>query len=394
MSKKVLTIGLIGCGAFAESQDLPNFVKHPQLNLKWCCDSNLERAKEMAEKFSVPNVTDNFHDVTNDPEVDLIKISTSHEIHLQIITAAAEKGVHVFCEKPMALGDTEGYKIIEVVRKNNIKLCLDLNRRMAPSMHAMKKQWQKQVAEPQTQPWRYIEMDRAPLPEEMKSHFLVNIQDESSSYRIFHFNPLKSDNGGSIMGESVHWLDLACWLFSPQLPSEILAWGDCRLTHGINIKFSGGDTATINFHCAGTFDYPKEMYQITARGALFHNMFFVENRYYGIPSLENEVFPMQHDCMSDTMQNDGFDAFMKKCDLRNQKISGNGKSAYYDMPFLVDKGHYGMLSAFIDSIIDNTPSPCDEIAGFISTHLAKLAIKSIESRQSIPVLIDKITPLM
>ncbi len=392
MNEQTLTIGLIGCGAFAESQDLPNFTKHPQLNLKWCCDSNIKRAKEMAQKFSVPNVTDNFHDVINDPEVDLIKISTSHEVHLQIISAAAEKGIHVFCEKPMALDETEAYHIIEAVHKNGIKLCVDLNRRMAPSMHALKKQWQKQLASPKYQPWRYIEMDRALLPEEEKSHLLMNIQDESSSYRIFHFNPLKG--GGEILGETVHWLDLACWFFAPQFPVEITAWGDCRLSHGINIKFSAGDTATINFHCSGTFEYPKEMYNLTARGALFKNLFFVENRYYGIPDLDREIFPMQYDCMRDALPKDGFDAYMKKYNLRNQQIIGNSKDVHNSLPFTVDKGHYAMLSAFIDAIINDKPSPCDEIAGFISTYLAQLAIKSIELRQTLPILIDKLTPII
>ena len=392
MNKKVLTIGLIGCGAFAETQDLPNFTKHPQLNLKWCCDSNIEQAKAIAQKFSVPNVTNDFHDVINDPEVDLIKISTSHEVHLQIISVAATKGIHVFCEKPMALDETEAYHIIEAVQENKIKLCVDLNRRMAPSMHALKQQWKKQLAHPRHQPWRYIEMDRVPLPEEEKSHLTMNIQDESSSYRISHFNPLKG--GGQILGETVHWLDLACWFFAPQLPIEITAWGDCRLSHGVNVKFSGGDTATINVHCSGTFEYPKEIYHLTARGGLFQNLFFVENRYYGIPGQEKEIFSMQHDCMYNTVPEDGFDAYMRKYNLRNQQIAGNSKEVYNSLPFLVDKGHYAMLSAFIDAVIDDTPSPCNEIAGFISTHLAKLAIQSIELRQTLPVLVNNITPII
>ncbi len=223
MSEHVLTIGLIGCGAFAQSQDMPNFTRHPQLKTKWCCDVNIERAKEMAREFLVPHATDDYRKVINDPEVDLIKISTSHEVHQEIISAAAAKGIHVFCEKPMALDETEAYHIIEAVRKNNIKLCVDLNRRQAPSMFALKKQWQKQIALPKHQPWRYIEMERKPLPEEQKSHLLINIQDESASYRILHFNPLKG--GGEILGETVHWLDLACWFFDPQMPVGISRLG-------------------------------------------------------------------------------------------------------------------------------------------------------------------------
>ena len=39
---------------------------------------------------------------------------------------------------------------------------------------------------------------------------------------------------------------------------EVLAWGSPRLSHGINIKFEGGDSATIIFSCTGTFDYPRK----------------------------------------------------------------------------------------------------------------------------------------
>ncbi len=135
------------------------------------------------------------------------------------------------------------------------------------------------------------------------------------------------------------------------------------------------------------------MYQVTARGALFQNLFFVENRYYGIPGLQTETFPMQTDCMQDRIREEGFAAYMEKMALRNRQISGSSKDAYTQTPFLVDKGHYAMLSSFIDAIINDKPSPCDEIAGFISTYLAKLVIKSIELRQTLPVLIDKLTPI-
>jgi predicted dehydrogenase len=391
MKKTKLTVGLIGCGMFAECQDLPNFTRHPQIELKWCCDTNLARARQMAERFSVPETTNCFNDVINDPVVDMIKISTSHEVHLPIIEAAAAKGIHVFCEKPMALEENEAYKIIQAVKAGKIKLCVDLNRRMASSMWALREKWLNHLKNPTHQPWRFIEMDRAPLPEENQTHMLINVQDESSSYRIPHFNPLKG--GGEIIGETVHWLDLACWFFSPQLPVEIQGWGSTRLSHGVNLKFSDGDTAAIIFHCSGTFDYPKEIYEVRSHGALFQNMYFVENRYYGIPGLDQEIFPLQADCMKDEIPEEGFDAYMKKYKLRNHKFTGNGKSAYINMPLYVDKGHYSMLCNFVDAIINDTPSPCDEIAGFRSTYLAQLAIKSIELRQTLPVLIEKITPV-
>lgn len=387
-----LIVGQIGCGAFAKSQDFPNFKRNEKTEMKWCCDISAEGAREAADMFGIPEVTTDFNEVINDPEVDLIKIATSHEVHLPIIEAAAARGVHVFCEKPMAMEREEALKIIAAVRRGGIKLCVDLNRRMAPSMHALKAAWQAHRANPKHQPWRFVETDRELLPEEKNAHFLINIQDESSSYRMVHLDPMRG--GGVVIGECVHWIDLACWMFAPQYPVELVAWGSSRMSHGINIKFSGGDTATINFSCSGTFDYPKEMFELTSDAALFRNLFFVENRYYGVPGCSGEVFPMQFDGMKDEVPEEGFEAFINKTRLRNEKLSGNLKDFQYSAPFAVDKGHYNMLDTFVDAILNDRPSPCDEIAGFMSTYLAKLAIQSMRLKQALPVPVEEITPVM
>jgi predicted dehydrogenase len=388
MARKKLTVGQIGCGAFAQGQDFPNFAKNPQTEMKWCCDLSLDKAKSVAAKFAVPRATSNFMDVVNDPEVDLIKIATTHEIHLPIIEAAAAKGKHIFCEKPMAMEEIEAFKIISAVRKGGVKLCVDLNRRMSPSMHVLRDRWLKHKKNPAHQPWRYIETERAQFPEEKQTQLLIRVQDESASYRIVHLDPLKG--GGLIIGESVHWLDLACWFFAPQVPVEIKAWGSTRLSHGINLTFSAGDTATIIFNCGGTFDYPKELYEVTHNGALLRNICFVENEYYGISGLEKETFPLQHDSFTKVGTEGGFSGLMKKHMARVKGLKSNSKTGHGSVA--VDKGHENMLNSFVDAIIKDRPSPCDEISGYMATYLAKLAIKSIETRMSLPVPIDKVQP--
>ncbi len=92
--------------------------------------------------------------VIRDPEVDFIKVATSHEAHLPIIEAATRAGKHIFCEKPMAMNDVEGYKIIDLVQKSGVKFCVDLNRRMAPALQALRTRFLKQMAKPEHNPWR------------------------------------------------------------------------------------------------------------------------------------------------------------------------------------------------------------------------------------------------
>ena len=385
--KKVLTAAQIGCGKFAWNQDLKNLSAHPDVKLKWVCDVNLESARKAAEHFSVPHSTTDFMEIMNDPEVDLIKIATSHEVHLPIIEAAAKAGKHIFCEKPMAMHDEEAYKIIRAVRRGGVKLCVDLNRRMSPAMQALRKKWLLHGANPQHNPWRYIEMKRDLLAEENLPHLMIRIQDESSSYGMGHMDPLTG--GGSIIGESVHWLDLACWFFAPQLPCEITAWGSSRLSHGIYLRFDRGASMTLDFSCSGTFDFPKELYELTDNAALFRSLHFVENNYYGMPDHATEYFALQHDPHPE--MGEGFAAFMAKyqanvCGSTNAKMQENAS------PAAVDKGHVAMLNGFIRAIQEDQPSPCDEIAGFRSTYLAQRAIEALELKRTLSIPIEKITP--
>ena len=385
--KKTLTAAQIGCGKFAWNQDLVNMTGHPDVNLKWVCDVNPANAARAAEHFSVPNQTTDFMEAINDPEVDFIKIATSHEVHLPIIEAAAKAGKHIFCEKPMAMHDEEAYKIIRAVRRGGVKLCVDLNRRMSPAMQALRKKWLDHGAEPKHNPWRYVETKRELLPEENLPHMMIRIQDESSSYGVAHLDPLTG--GGEIIGESVHWLDLACWFFAPQLPCEITAWGSSRLSHGIHLRFDEGASMTLDFSCSGTFDFPKELYEVTDNAALFRSLHFVENNYYGMPDCDSEFFDLQHDPLPEMGK--GFEAFIAK-HWKQVAGSTNAKIQEISTPLLPDKGHSAMLNGFIRAIQEDLPSPCDEIAGFRSTYLAQRAIEALELKRTLSIPLEKITP--
>ena len=386
---KQFVLAQIGCGAFAEQQDLPNFTANPRCRVKYCCDISQARAAAMARKFDVPNATDRIDAVLNDPEVDIIKIATSHEAHRPIIEKAAAQGKHIICEKPMALEEDEAYAIMRAVRKNKVKLAVDMNRRMAPSMIALRDKFRAHLADPKFQPWRFVEVDRPLLAEEKYAQFYLNIQDESSSYRMVHLDPDKG--GGIIMGETVHWLDLACWFFAPQRPVEITAWGSPRLTHGIHLKFESGDSATISYSSGGTFDYPKETFYVTANGVMFRNDFFVENNYYGDPSFSRETFALQRDPLPEIGKEGGLSGYLAKY---RETIRTSGEEKAILGSAVVDKGHKAMIEGLLDAVEFDRESPCDEAAGWTAVCLARLAIQSIALRQTLPVGVEKLEPAL
>ena len=384
-----LVVAQIGCGAFAEGQDFPNFKSNPHVQLKWCCDISEPRAAAMAAKFNVERATADMDAVFADPELDLVKIATSHEAHLPIVERAAARGVHIFCEKPMAMEEDEAFKIIAAVRRGKVKLCVDFNRRMAPSLLALRERWRAQRQAPSHQPWRYAETDREPFPEERQTQFLVRVQDESNSYRLVHLDPRRG--GGQIIGESCHWLDLARWLFAPQYPVEVQAWGSTRFSHGVNLRFSGGDTATILFHCSGTFDYPKELYEICSDASLLRNHYFVENEYRGVPGLSKELFPLQSDGFPQAGAQGGLAGYLEKLQALQAAAGDNSKKLFGSLA--VDKGHKNMLDA-----LRRRHSPGQALPlrrdGWLHGHLPRQAGHQVhrENRQPYPVLLEKVFP--
>lgn len=380
-----LVAAQIGCGAFANEQHLPNLAERGDVELRYCCDANIDAARAAAEKYGASRVLGGCIEALDDPELDFVMIATPHDMHLPIIMEASKRGKHIFCEKPMAMKMEECWEIIREVRRAGVKFCVDLNRRMSPAMQALRRSVRAHQKNERHNPWRYVETDRAPFPEERATNLLVRIQDESASYRMIHLDPLHG--GGQVLGETVHWLDLASWFFDGQMPVEVLAWGSSRLSHGVNLKFSQGDTATMLFDACGTFDYPKEMFEVTSRSALFRSLFFVENRAYGIPDAIPETFPLQRDGFKDAVPEEGFEAYMKKSVLRH----GADLKANWNA-LTVDKGHRAMLAGFIDAILNGTPSPCDEMAGMRSILLARLVMQSMKTRMAVPVPIEDWEP--
>ena len=164
MRGKIVQGAQVGCGAFARGQDLVNMRKNPKVECKWCCDISAARAEEAARDFGVPRHTSNLDDILGDPEVDFVKIATTHDTHLEIVERAARAGKHIFCEKPLAMDEAEAYKIIRAARRGGIKLCVNLNRRMSPALNSLRGRWSTHKSNPVTQPWRYVEASRAPIP--------------------------------------------------------------------------------------------------------------------------------------------------------------------------------------------------------------------------------------
>lgn len=119
---KPLRTVFLGCG-WAGSVHMQNLAKTPdRAELIAFCDINPAAAAEMARKFGAAGArtyTDHRQMFARE-SIDLIVISLPPFAHSDAVDLAAERGVHIFIEKPIALSAEKAWHMVEIVEKAGI----------------------------------------------------------------------------------------------------------------------------------------------------------------------------------------------------------------------------------------------------------------------------------
>jgi predicted dehydrogenase len=106
-------------------------------------DVDIERANELAEKGNIPNVLQDFEKAVSDPEVDIVSICLPLVFHAPVTVHAANRGKHVFCEKPLASSFADVKLMEEAVRRNGVQFGLGFQRNYSQGVEKVQK-WVKE----------------------------------------------------------------------------------------------------------------------------------------------------------------------------------------------------------------------------------------------------------
>lgn len=111
MSTKRLKIGVIGCGAIAQSQHLPNLRERPDIwETAAVCDVSPRLVQAVGERFGVPRRFTDYRELLA-TDVDAVLLCHA-DPKTPVAAAAIEAGKHVFIEKPMCWSVEEADQII------------------------------------------------------------------------------------------------------------------------------------------------------------------------------------------------------------------------------------------------------------------------------------------
>lgn len=128
----------IGAGYFSKFQ-YEAWTRIPEVEITALCNSNLERAKSIMEPYGVKNHYTDYKDMILKENPDFVDIITPPETHFEMCKFAADNGVHIICQKPLAPTIEESQKIVDYVSKKNVRFVVHENFRFQPWHREIKK---------------------------------------------------------------------------------------------------------------------------------------------------------------------------------------------------------------------------------------------------------------
>lgn len=124
-------IGVIGCGgqgkAHAKEWELLD-----NCRVTAVADLGDEPLAYMAEHFPEAKQYRTYEELITAGDVDIVSLGTWPDLHAAPTIMAAERGMHVLCEKPMGLDLQECDAMLEACDRNGVKLVISHNRRNDP----------------------------------------------------------------------------------------------------------------------------------------------------------------------------------------------------------------------------------------------------------------------
>ncbi|NLJ19131.1 inositol 2-dehydrogenase [Globicatella sulfidifaciens] len=341
---KKTTMGLIGAGSMGRIHAENIMTVIPEIELKYVSDPYPDQYNKMANRYSWPIAIEDYKKIIEDPEVDAIIIAAPAALHGDMIIEAANKGKHVYCEKPVDYSIEKSVLAIKACKKNNVKLQLGFNRRFDSNFAKAR----KYVDSGNIGDVHLITItSRDPIPPAM-SYFTAPGGEHCSIYT----------------DTTIHDFDMARFLNNSEV-KEVYAMGSKLInkdkpeitrddTCVVTLRFEDDSLAVINNSWEAVYGYDQRAEVFGTKGSA---------------TVENNIF--------------------------SQTTLNSKEGIIGENPLVTIKDRYGEayadeIRAFVKSIQENTEPLVTGKDGLISLVIANAARKSAEENR--PILISEIMP--
>jgi predicted dehydrogenase/threonine dehydrogenase-like Zn-dependent dehydrogenase len=244
-------IGIIGAGNFTKMTMMPA-LKGTGAGFKYIASAGGVSGTALAKKYGFSHSTTDYAELLKDEDVDLVMITTRHDLHATMVKESLESGKHVFVEKPLALNINQLTDIIQSYKEHalpkSLTVSVGFNRRFSPHSRKMK----ELLGNSQDPINITATMNAGFIPENVWVHDM-------------------QIGGGRIVGEACHFLDLMVYLTGSHITSICMnALGtnpeENTDNASILVKFENGSNGVINYFSNGHKSYSKERVEVFSQG--------------------------------------------------------------------------------------------------------------------------------
>jgi predicted dehydrogenase len=134
MGNDKVRIGVVGLGIWGQMH-LAAYKQHASAEITAICDLNEKLAKETSEKLGVSNCYSDLDEMLNNEKLDAVSVATPDNCHTESVIKAAQKGLHVMVEKPLATTVNECKDMIKTASDYNVYLMVDWHNRWNPTFN-------------------------------------------------------------------------------------------------------------------------------------------------------------------------------------------------------------------------------------------------------------------
>lgn len=199
-------------------------------------DIDLERARAVAQAHGIPTARADYRALLDETDAEIVSVCTPLTLHAPITIYAAERGKHVFCEKPLAPSFTEAAAMEAAVRQAGVQFGIGFQRNLA--------EWVGLLT-------RWVQEGRFGRPLVFNSEALAEVRPK----RIMHD---RHGNNGPLMDTGCHFYLLWQTVFQSR-PTRVYAQGRVLAqdrpeiahiaeraidTAVVTVEYASGDIAT------------------------------------------------------------------------------------------------------------------------------------------------------
>lgn len=190
-----IRLGVVGTSWWSDAMYLPALTRHPLADVRAVVGGHLDRTREFAARWGVPAAYESLDAMLAHESLDAVVIVTPNRHHHAMAMAALDRGLHVLCEKPLAMSATEAAEMAGAARRAGVVTMVPFTYRFMPVS--------RYVKELVDEGW-------------IGTPYHLNLRYYSGYGRngdyMWRFDTGEA-GGGTSADLGSHWTDIARWLF-------------------------------------------------------------------------------------------------------------------------------------------------------------------------------------